>query len=64
MKEDGFVPVPDLPGLGVEINEDVVKGMLDNPEEQYFPPTPEWDDERSHDRLWSMYQRKSDRRIS
>lgn len=51
---DGFVSVPDTPGLGIELNEDAVKSGLDDPENEYFPPTEEWDNERSHDRLWSF----------
>ena len=47
----GFVTVPDGPGLGVTLNDDVVKQHLLEP--GYFEPTPEWDKERSHDRLWS-----------
>ncbi|MBV8833688.1 MAG: mandelate racemase/muconate lactonizing enzyme family protein [Acidobacteriaceae bacterium] len=47
----GFVTVPDGPGLGVTLNEEVVKQHLLEP--GYFEPTPEWDKERSHDRLWS-----------
>jgi L-alanine-DL-glutamate epimerase-like enolase superfamily enzyme len=54
MAADGFVPVPNAPGLGIELNEDAVKGDLEDPEKDYFPPTPEWDRERAHDRLWSM----------
>ena len=50
---DGFVQVPDTPGLGVELNEEAVKRMLRDPEKQYFPPTPQWDQERSADHLWS-----------
>ena len=47
----GFVTVPDKPGLGVVLNEEVVKKHLGEP--GYFEPTPQWDKERSHDRLWS-----------
>jgi L-alanine-DL-glutamate epimerase-like enolase superfamily enzyme len=47
----GFIPVPDTPGLGVTLNEEVVKAHLAEP--GYFEPTPEWDNERSWDRLWS-----------
>ena len=47
----GFIPVPETPGLGVELNEEVVKEHLLEPE--YFEPTPEWDKRDSHDRLWS-----------
>ncbi len=48
----GFITVPDNPGLGVALNEDVIKQHLLEP--GYFEPTPEWDKEHSHDRLWSM----------
>ncbi len=50
--EDGFAMVPEGPGLGVELNEDVVKEHLLE-RDDYFKPTPEWDKDRSHDRLWS-----------
>ncbi|HEY8549847.1 MAG TPA: mandelate racemase/muconate lactonizing enzyme family protein [Vicinamibacterales bacterium] len=52
MIENGFAIVPDLPGLGVELNPDVVKAHL-REGSGYFEPTPQWDTERSHDRLWS-----------
>jgi L-alanine-DL-glutamate epimerase-like enolase superfamily enzyme len=48
----GFINVPDKPGLGITLNEDVVKQHL-MPGTSYFPPTPEWDHESSVDRLWS-----------
>src|SRR5437868_10244237 len=48
----GFIDVPDRPGLGVTLNEDVVRQHL-APNTSYFDPTPEWDHERSWDRLWS-----------
>jgi L-alanine-DL-glutamate epimerase-like enolase superfamily enzyme len=47
----GFVKVPQGPGLGIRLNEEVVKQHLTDP--GYFEPTPEWDNERSWDRLWS-----------
>jgi L-alanine-DL-glutamate epimerase-like enolase superfamily enzyme len=50
--DHGFAPVPDTPGLGVELNEEVVKAHL-RPGAGYFDPTPDWDKERSNDRLWS-----------
>lgn len=49
--QNGYIPVPDKPGLGVTLNEAVVREHLDS--EGYFAPTPEWDGERSWDRLWS-----------
>jgi L-alanine-DL-glutamate epimerase-like enolase superfamily enzyme len=51
--EKGFAAVPDAPGLGVELNEEVVKKHLDPEHSAYFAPTTEWDKERSWDRLWS-----------
>jgi L-alanine-DL-glutamate epimerase-like enolase superfamily enzyme len=50
--QKGFAIPPDRPGLGVELNEEVVKAHL-KPGTQYFAPTPEWNEERSWDRLWS-----------
>lgn len=47
----GFIPVPKGPGLGITLNDEVVKQHVR--EGGYFEPTPEWDKERSHDRLWS-----------
>jgi len=48
----GYITVPEKPGLGVTLNEDVVRRHL-KPGTGYFEPTPEWDKERSWDRLWS-----------
>jgi L-alanine-DL-glutamate epimerase-like enolase superfamily enzyme len=48
----GWIEVPDRPGLGVTLNDDVVRQHL-APGTGYFEPTPEWDKERSWDRLWS-----------
>jgi L-alanine-DL-glutamate epimerase-like enolase superfamily enzyme len=48
----GWITVPDGPGLGVTLNEDVVRQHL-MPGTGYFEPTPQWDHERSWDRLWS-----------
>jgi L-alanine-DL-glutamate epimerase-like enolase superfamily enzyme len=50
--EKGFAVVPDAPGLGVEVNEDVVKQHL-RPKSGLFLPTTEWDTFRGNDRLWS-----------
>jgi L-alanine-DL-glutamate epimerase-like enolase superfamily enzyme len=48
----GWIEVPDRPGLGITLNEDVVRQHL-APGTGYFEPTPEWDHEHSWDRLWS-----------
>jgi len=53
MIEQGFAIVPEKPGLGVELNEEVVKRHLTEEDDSYFRPTPEWDEFRSWDRLWS-----------
>jgi L-alanine-DL-glutamate epimerase-like enolase superfamily enzyme len=49
----GFANVPlDAPGLGIELNEEEVKKHLRDPK-GFFEPTPEWDQKRSMDRIWS-----------
>jgi L-alanine-DL-glutamate epimerase-like enolase superfamily enzyme len=53
MVEKGFANVPDAPGLGIELNEEVVKKHLDPENTNYFAPSTEWDKDRSWDRLWS-----------
>jgi len=40
--QNGYIPVPDKPGLGVELNEEVVKKYLRYP--GYFEPTPMYDE--------------------
>jgi L-alanine-DL-glutamate epimerase-like enolase superfamily enzyme len=50
--DHGWITVPDRPGLGVTLNEDVVRQHL-MPGTGYFEPTTQWDNERSWDRLWS-----------
>jgi L-alanine-DL-glutamate epimerase-like enolase superfamily enzyme len=48
----GWINVPDGPGLGITLNDDVARQHL-SPGTGYFEPTPQWDKERSWDRLWS-----------
>jgi L-alanine-DL-glutamate epimerase-like enolase superfamily enzyme len=48
----GYISVPEKPGLGITLNDEVVKQHL-TPGTSYFGPTTEWDRERSWDRLWS-----------
>ena len=48
----GYITVPEKPGLGVTLNEDMVRKNL-KPGTGYFEPTTEWDKERSWDRVWS-----------
>ena len=52
--KDGFIRVPDAPGLGIEsLNEEVLRQHI-NPEiPGLWESTGEWDTEFSNDRLWS-----------
>ena len=49
----GYITVPDKPGLGITLNDEVMKQHLLEP--GYFEPTPQWDKENSriNDRLFS-----------
>lgn len=50
----GFANLPlTAPGLGIELNDDVVKQHLHASDKSYFVPTPEWNEKRSHDRIFS-----------
>jgi L-alanine-DL-glutamate epimerase-like enolase superfamily enzyme len=52
--QDGYISVPDTPGLGFEdINEEVFRQFLDPSGPNLFEDTSSWDAEASHDRLWS-----------
>jgi L-alanine-DL-glutamate epimerase-like enolase superfamily enzyme len=52
--DKGFAPVPlSAPGLGIELNDEVVKQHLHAKDKTYFAPTPQWDEQRSHDRTYS-----------
>jgi L-alanine-DL-glutamate epimerase-like enolase superfamily enzyme len=50
--QNGYVKVPENPGIGAEYNEEVVKEFLIEGE-KLFAPTPEWNEIRAWDRLWS-----------
>ncbi len=51
--KNGYAPVPESPGLGIELNEDIIKEHLDRRDKSFFAPTDEWNEKRSHDRTWS-----------
>ncbi|MGB9595495.1 MAG: mandelate racemase/muconate lactonizing enzyme family protein [Candidatus Poribacteria bacterium] len=51
--QNGYIDVPESPGLGIDLNEEVIKAHLDPRDPGYFERTTEWDKEWSHDRLWS-----------
>ena len=50
----GFANLPlSAPGLGIELNDEVVKQHLHPSDKSYFEPTPQWNEKRSHDRIFS-----------
>ena len=52
--EDGYIAVPEGPGLGfTDLNEEVVKAFVDPNNPGIFESTERWDNEGAHDRLWS-----------
>ncbi len=52
--EDGYITVPDKPGLGFDdINEELFRAHLDPADPSYFDNTSTWDGEVTRDRLWS-----------
>ena len=54
---DGYAPVPEAPGLGFgELNEEAIREHMDKrpgKDAGYFAPTEHWNEQPSHDRLWS-----------
>jgi L-alanine-DL-glutamate epimerase-like enolase superfamily enzyme len=51
---NGFANVPnEAPGLGIELNDEVMKQHLHPEDPSYFEPTPQWNDLKSFDRTWS-----------
>ena len=52
--ENGFIKVPEKPGLGFDdLNEEVLKAHINPRIPGYFEPTDEWNMEFSNDRIWS-----------
>lgn len=52
--ENGFIKVPDGPGLGIEsLNEEVLREHINPDIPGMWEPTDEWNQEFSNDRLWS-----------
>ncbi len=47
----GYIKVPEGPGLGFTINEEAFKEHLID--KNFFDPTPEWDNERSQDNVYT-----------
>lgn len=52
--QDGFITLPDAPGLGIEdLNDEVIAQHLHPEVPGLWEPTDEWNDFRTSDRLWS-----------
>ena len=52
--KDGFIKVPEKPGLGFDdLNEEVLRQHINPNIPGYFEPTDEWNKEFSNDRIWS-----------
>jgi gluconate/galactonate dehydratase len=52
--KDGYIEIPDSPGLGIEsLNDEVIQKHLHPDLPGLWEPTDAWDHEYSHDRLWS-----------
>ena len=52
--QNGFIEVPDSPGLGIEsLNDEAIREHLGPGDSAMWEPTDEWNDEWAHDRLWS-----------
>lgn len=49
----GWGLVSERPGLGVTLNDEVIKQHLDPSDPGFFEPTPQWDRQDSWDRTWS-----------
>jgi len=51
--QNGYISVPESSGRGFTLNEDAVKEHLIPEDRGFFEATPQWDSEKSWDRLWS-----------
>ena len=51
--KDGFISVPESPGLGIDLNEEVVRAHLDPQNPGYFEEDNYWNLDKSADLLWS-----------
>ncbi|MDD4474417.1 MAG: mandelate racemase/muconate lactonizing enzyme family protein [Eubacteriales bacterium] len=52
--QDGFITVPDKPGLGIdELCDDVIREHINPKDPGVWEPTTIWDNEFSNDRIWS-----------
>jgi L-alanine-DL-glutamate epimerase-like enolase superfamily enzyme len=50
--QNGYIPVPMGPGMGIKVNEEAIR-LLCRPGEFFTDPTTQWDSQNGQDRLWS-----------
>ncbi|MCD8350237.1 MAG: mandelate racemase/muconate lactonizing enzyme family protein [Planctomycetaceae bacterium] len=52
--DNGWIALPDKPGLGIEeLNDDVLREHVNPKRPGLWESTAEWDDQWAHDRIWS-----------
>jgi L-alanine-DL-glutamate epimerase-like enolase superfamily enzyme len=51
--QNGFIAVPEAPGLGIDLNEEAVRAHINPKIPGFFEPTDAWNTENAWDRLWS-----------
>ena len=51
--QNGYIQVPNAPGLGVDLNEEALREHINQDLPGYFESTDAWNDEQVNDRLWS-----------
>lgn len=52
--ENGYIKVPDKPGLGIDdLNDECLREHIDPKFPELWADTEMWDNEHSHDRMWS-----------
>lgn len=52
--QNGYIQVPDAPGLGIEsLNDEVIAQHVAPDDPGLWEPTDQWDNDICHDRLWS-----------
>lgn len=50
--KNGYIPVPNGPGMGIKVNEEAIRPLCR--QGQFFTdPTTQWDTQLGHDRTWS-----------
>jgi len=52
--QNGYIELPNGPGLGIlDYNDEIIKEHINPKFPELWAPTDIWDNESSHDRLWS-----------